>query len=195
MPEEKEIIRLTIEITKPDLEALKSQLRSGGGNQPLSATEAIGRAVKAYQSWARSVRLDEPERKEIESRAGATTPLRNSKDILRAFEKLAGGPDAITVDIDPGLADPMRDVGRGLGYGLSEFAKIILEDSFASNHMYTCELKPLYFQKKEWDALTSALGKERIRSGGELLSLILAMKPSEVDPGAHLPASLPSVNL
>ena len=69
------------------------------------------------------MRLDEPERKEIESRAGATTPLRNSKDILRAFEKLAGGPDAITVDIDPGLADPMRDVGRGLGYGLSNLPK------------------------------------------------------------------------
>jgi hypothetical protein len=175
---DKKYVEVTLKLEDDKAESLKSQLRAGGCGH-MSATQAAYKAIEFYGSTAKSVRLDEPERKEIESRAGTTTPLRNSKDILRAFEKLAGGPDAITVDLDPSLADPMRDVGHGLGYGLSEFAKIILEDSFASNHLYTCELRPLFFSAAEWKHLLFCLHANRIRSAAELLSILRLVLPDE----------------
>lgn len=175
---EKKYVEITIRMEEEKIEQLKSQLRTAG-NGPQSATQSVVKALEMFHSWARSVRLDEPERKEIESRAGMPTQIRNSKDILRSFERLAGGPDAITIDLDPLLAGPIRDVGRGLGYGLSEFAKLILEDSFASNHLYTTELKPLFFSKGEWDSLLLVLCCDRVRCAADLIAMIRSMKSAE----------------
>ena len=181
MPEKK-FTRLTIEIAEEKIELLKGQLRSAGVSGHVSATEAVTKALELYGSTSKSVRLDEPERREIESRTGATVPLRNSRDILRAFEKMTGGPDAVVLDLDPGVADVMRDVGHGLGYGLAEFTKIVVEDAYTTAYLHTVEMRQLFFSPSEFKRLQETLKVDRIPSGGALVGIILeALKP-ETDP-------------
>ena len=176
---EKNKVDLNLMFDADKLERLKTTLRNGG-NGPMSASQAVYRAVELAEQNVRAVRLDEPERKEIESRTGAGTPLRSSKDILRAFDKVAGGPGAVTIDIDPQINDLMKDVGRGLGYGLAEFIKIIVEDSFTSAYMHTVELRPLFFSVPEWKSLQNLTKMDRIPSAKALLTFLReALKPEE----------------
>lgn len=186
MAEEK-FVKLTIDVRESIIEALKARLKASGNNSangPLSATQAVLRAVDLYQAHAQAVRLDPPERAEIESRTAAQTPIRNSKDILRAFERVAGGPDAVAIDLDPSVAELIRSTGRGLGWGLGEFAKIILEDAFATNYVQTIELRQIFFTPQEYSALLSALGRNRITGGSDLLAAVRELKNAAEPVGA-----------
>jgi len=168
---EKKFTRIPLDIEDSRIDALKTQLRNGT-SRPISATQAIEMAISSFQADAGAVKLNEPERREIESRTGATTPIRNSKDILRAFERTQGGADAVSLELDPGLAELMRSQGREMGYGLAEFTKIVLEESYMNQFVSTIELKPVYFTQTEWKNLTELLACERIPGGKALLAAI-----------------------
>lgn len=177
---EKKYTRITLELEDGLLDSLKTQIRAGG-QRPLSATQAVEHAIDSFRRDAGAVKLDEPERREIESRTGATMPMRKSKDVLRAFEKLQGGPSCVTIELDPGVETTMRDVAHGLGLGIAEFAKQVLESSFVEGYMYTCELKPLFFSVTEWRKLTELVRCERIPSGAALLTIIRELRPTNGD--------------
>lgn len=162
---------ITLRFKPGVLERLKDQFKTPG-SKPMSATQTVEMAIETCQRDAKAVRLDEPERKEIESRTGAQAPIRCSKDILRALDRVQGGQDAVTVDLDPGLAVVMRDIGHGMGYGLSEFAKIVLEESYMTQFVNTIDLRPIYFSRQEFSKLLEITGQSRIRSGSELLNIL-----------------------
>jgi hypothetical protein len=178
---EKNKVDLSLMFDADKIERLKATLRNGGQG-PMSASQAVYRAVELAEQNVRAVRLDEPERKEIESRTGAGTPLRSSKDILRAFDKVAGGTGAVTIDVDPQVEDLMKDVGRGLGYGLAEFVRIVVEDSFVTNYLHTVELRQLFFSQQEWKMLLQLVKSDRVSSGGALLTLLRKALPPEEKP-------------
>jgi hypothetical protein len=180
MPE-KRYTEITLRLEDGAIDQLKSIFRGPSGSRPISATQAVQMAIERVQGDVGSVKLNEPERREIESRIGATMPIRASKDILRAFDRVQGGQDCISIEMDPGIATLMRDIGRGMGLGLSEFAKQVLEDSYVNSYLETCELKPLFFKPAEWKALTELVNCNRIPSGAALLTIIRELRPQDGD--------------
>lgn len=181
MPEKK-YVEITLKLEDEVVERLKGQLKAAGYAHWAGATAAVQKVVELFGSYSRSVRLDEPERKEIESRVGAHVPIRSSKDILRAVEKLAGGPDAVNVELDPGLGGLMRDVARGMGYGISEFCKMVIENSYWDHYIEQCELRPLFFDQNQWKSLTEMAGTARIRSAVDILALIRELRRQKDEP-------------
>lgn len=165
-----------IEMTFDDtvIDSLKAQIRNGG-SRPVSATMAIEIAIKSFQRDAGAVKLADTDRKEIESRIGASTPIRTSADIVRAFDKVQGGPDSVSMDIDPGMAELMRSHGRDMGYGLAEFCKIVLEESYMNQFVSTIELRPVYFTPAEFSKLLEITRQDRIASASALLSAVAEM--------------------
>lgn len=189
MPE-KTYTEITLQFDPKTLETIKAQAKAGSP-RPLSATQAVEIAVSTYVRDATAVKLHEPERREIESRTGATTPIRSSKDILRAFERVQGGQNCLTIEMDPGVETTMRDVAHGLGLGLSEFVKQVVESSFTEGYLYTCDLKPLFFKVSEWKSLTELLENARIPSGAALISIIReALRAARATEGAQSPSSV-----
>ena len=179
---EKRFVKMVLEIEETVVDNLKTALRTSGCAL-LSATQAVMKAIEVTSQNARMVRLDEPERKELESRTGAAVPIKNSKDILRAFERLIGGENAVVIDMDPGVASVFRDTALGLGFGMSEFANQVLTEAYLNQFVDNVEFKGLYFKPKEWQALLLATGRDRLRSGKELLDAVIEMKtPAEEDP-------------
>lgn len=191
---EKRMIKLSLDFPDDVIERLKVQLRETGLVH-CSATQAVTKAVELYAATAKSVRLDEPERREIESRSGATAPLRKSKDILRAFEKMSGGPNCLMIDIDPGIMGVMRDHARDLGFGVADFASQALTESYLTQFLETCEFHPLYFTAPQMKLLLDLTGCARMPTAADLLSFIRKALPRAGEPACPSISSLaPSAN-
>jgi hypothetical protein len=191
---ERKVVHLSIEIEEGAMERLKSQIRNSG-EAHLSATQAVLKAIDLFMADAGSVKLSKPERMEIESRSGAQVPIRKSADILRAFERVAGGPNSVLIDIDPGVASEMRDFAMQTQQGFSEYCKTVLESACVEGFFATCELQPIFFKPAEMKKLTEVLSSNRIPSGGALLSMIMALQarlPAEEKPCRSTSITVPA---
>lgn len=172
---ERKIVQMTISMEDIQVERLKSQLRTAG-HANLSATMAVAKAVELYQQEAGSVRLNPPERSEIESRSAANTPIRQSKDILRAFERMVGDENTVLIQMSAEVGIEIRRQAREMGVAYSDLCKMILDEGFVERWMAAVELQPLYFKPPVFKALLSALNLSRITSGEQLLAEIIKLR-------------------
>ena len=189
---DKHFLEMKIQMEDSVLEKIKALCRNQGF-PGLSGANAVSKGLELFMRDADAVKLLPPDRKEIETRSAIQVPIRSSKDILRAFERVAGGPDSVLVPIDPAIASVMRDTAIQLGWTYSEFCKIAIETSYADQSLDIVEVKPLFFKSREWESLLRVLNRERIRSGGELLQEIIDLRAKYAALAEQIPAEAPPI--